>query len=66
MPLSREEKNARERERWRKLIVGHRQRWIECDECGERRATVRTGVHVARGMVFLFCLRCRLRLKGVL
>jgi hypothetical protein len=48
------------------IVIGHRQRWLECDDCGQRRATVRTGVHVARGLVFLFCLVCRLRRTGVL
>lgn len=43
-----------------------RLRWLECDGCGLRRATVRTGAHVVRGLVFLFCLACRLRREGVL
>lgn len=48
------------------IIVGHRQRWLECDDCGLRRATTRSGVYLARGLLFLFCLRCRLQREGVL
>ncbi len=50
----------------RMITVGHRQRWLECDDCGQRHASVRSGVHLARGLVFLFCLACRLKKAGSL
>lgn len=48
------------------MSAHHRQRHLECDWCGHRRATVRSGVWLIRGYVWLFCLACRLELTGTI